>query len=61
MAIDCFVKAGGKTKEEKALCVEEKFECIDVNQGNCRSPVECLWVRTKGVVSKGALNVSICY
>ncbi|XP_040977090.1 uncharacterized protein LOC121232754 [Aquila chrysaetos chrysaetos] len=29
--------------------------------GDCGSPIECLWVKIRGVVSKGDLTVDICY
>lgn len=28
---------------------------------NCGSPIECLWVKIRGVISKGDLTISICY
>ncbi|PKU43586.1 rna-directed dna polymerase from mobile element jockey- hypothetical protein [Limosa lapponica baueri] len=41
-----------------ALYVKENPEDIKVNYGNCRS---CLWVKIRGVISKGDLTVGICY
>ncbi|PKU32392.1 rna-directed dna polymerase from mobile element jockey- hypothetical protein [Limosa lapponica baueri] len=43
------------------LCVKENPECIEVNYSYCRSPTECLWVKIRGVISKGDLTVDICY
>ncbi|GAB0188677.1 hypothetical protein GRJ2_001333000 [Grus japonensis] len=43
------------------LYVKENLECIEVNYGNCGSPIKCLWVKIRGIVSKGDLRVDICY
>ncbi|GAB0210376.1 hypothetical protein GRJ2_003503400 [Grus japonensis] len=43
------------------LYVKENLECIEVNYGNCGSPIECLCVKIRGVISKGDLTVGICY
>jgi len=40
---------------------KENLENIEVNYSSCGSPVKCLWVKTRGVVSKWALTVGICY
>ncbi|KAM6103455.1 uncharacterized protein LJ206_014212 [Theristicus caerulescens] len=37
------------------LYVKENLECIEVN-GNCGSPIECLWVKIRGIVSKEDLT-----
>ncbi|KAK4812899.1 hypothetical protein QYF61_027293 [Mycteria americana] len=43
------------------LYVKENLECIEVNCGDCGSPIKCLWVKIRGVISKGDLTVGICY
>ena len=34
-----------------ALYVKENLECIEFNYSDCGSPMECLWVKIRGVVS----------
>ncbi|KAK4832290.1 hypothetical protein QYF61_021689 [Mycteria americana] len=43
------------------LYVNENLECTEVNYGYCGSPIECLWVKIRGVISKGDLRVGNCY
>lgn len=43
------------------LCVKEKLECIKVSYGDCGSPIEFLWIKTKMVVSNGDHRVGTCY
>ena len=43
------------------LYVKENLGCIEVNYGDCGSPVECLWVKITGVISNGDLTIGICY
>ena len=49
-------RGGGVT-----LYVKENLECIEVNYGGCGSPIKCLWVKIRGVISKGVLTGGICY
>ena len=49
-------KGGGVT-----LYVKENLEYIEVSYSDCGNPIECLWVKIRGVVSKGNLTVGICY
>lgn len=38
------------------LYVKEKLECIEISYGNCVSTIKCLWVKVRGVISKGILQ-----
>jgi len=50
-------RGGGVT-----LYVKENLECIEVNYSDCgRNPIEYLWVKIRGVISKGDLTIGICY
>lgn len=51
----------GKRGEEVVLYVKGNLECTEANYGDCGSPVECLWVKIKRVISKRDLTVGICY
>ena len=51
----------GRRGRGAALYVKENLECIEVNYGDCGSPIKCLWVKIRGVVSKWDLTVGICY
>ncbi|PKU48451.1 rna-directed dna polymerase from mobile element jockey- hypothetical protein [Limosa lapponica baueri] len=43
------------------LYVKESLEFIEVNYDGCGSPIECLWVKIRGVASKEKLTVGISY
>lgn len=43
------------------LCVKENLECIIAVSGDHGGPFECLWVKLRGLVSKGSLAVGICH
>ena len=58
MAIRCFIKTGGEEEVEESRSMLRR---ILNNYGDWGSPVECLWVKIRGIVSKGDLAVSICY
>ena len=60
MAIDCSVKTD-REEEEESHSVKENLEYMEVNYGNYGSSIECLWVKIRGVISKGDLTVGICY
>ncbi|PKU45732.1 mitochondrial fission process protein 1 [Limosa lapponica baueri] len=47
-------RAGGVT-----LYVRDRFECLEVNNGN--DSVECLWVRLKGKANKADIMVGVYY
>ncbi|PKU40160.1 rna-directed dna polymerase from mobile element jockey- hypothetical protein [Limosa lapponica baueri] len=38
--------------------MKENLECIEVSYGDCRSPIKCLWVKIRGVIS---MTIGICY
>ncbi|KAK4828820.1 hypothetical protein QYF61_000877 [Mycteria americana] len=42
-----------------ALYVKENLECIEFNYGDCRSPIECRWVKIRRIVSKGDLTAGV--
>ncbi|PKU31519.1 rna-directed dna polymerase from mobile element jockey- hypothetical protein [Limosa lapponica baueri] len=43
------------------LYVKENLECIEVNYSKCGRPIECLWVKIRGVAFRGNLTLVICY
>ena len=43
------------------LYVKENLECIEFNYSDCGSPVECLCIKIREVISKGDLTVKIHY
>ncbi|GAB0208591.1 hypothetical protein GRJ2_003324800 [Grus japonensis] len=51
----------GRRERGVALYFKENLECIEVNYSDCGSPIECLWVKIRGVVSKGDLTVGVYY
>ncbi|KAK4816812.1 hypothetical protein QYF61_023499 [Mycteria americana] len=51
----------GRRGRGVALYVKENLERTEFNYGNCGSPIKCLWLKIRGVVSKGDLTVGICY
>lgn len=59
--ISCFAKTGRGKEEEFLLCslLKENLECMAMNYDNS-SPTECLWVKVRGIGSKGNLTVCIC-
>ncbi|PKU36680.1 adaptin ear-binding coat-associated protein 1 [Limosa lapponica baueri] len=42
-----------------ALYVRDRFECLEVNNGN--DSVECLWIRLKGKANKADIMVGVYY
>ena len=56
-AMGCFVKTGREEEEEESRSTLRRT----LNYGDCGSPVERLWVKIGGVVSKGDLTVGVCY
>lgn len=61
MEISCIAKAGREKEEEFLLCslLKENLECMEVSYGNS-SPMECLWVKIRRIVSKGNLAIFFC-
>lgn len=43
------------------VSVKETLEYIEGNHSDCGSPIKCLGIKIRGVISKGDLRVSICY
>lgn len=37
------------------LCVRENLKCLEINCGNCKTPIECLWVKIRGGSYSGHL------
>jgi len=60
MAIGCFHKER-QGRRGVVLYVKENLECIELSYSDCGSPIECLWVKIRGVVSKGDIIIGICY
>jgi len=51
----------GRRGGRAVLYIKENLECIEVNYSSCGSPIKCLWVKVRWVMSKGDLTVGICY
>lgn len=34
---------------------------MEVSYGDYESPIECLWIETRGIISTGNLMLGICY
>ena len=51
----------GRRRGGITLYVKENLEKIEAGCGNSGSPITCLQVKIRGVISKGDLTVGICY
>lgn len=48
-------RRGGGGGVEVMLCVKENLKCLEINCGNCKTPIECLWVKIRGGSHSGHL------